>query len=88
MIELLVKVVRQNGAGLVLISHHEDTVERIADAVVRLTTPCFGGCVIVSVKDLVKTFEQRGTFPWSPVRYVHAVQGVDIQVAPVRLLRW
>ena len=35
-IELLVKVVRQNGAGLVLISHHEDTVERIADAVVRL----------------------------------------------------
>ena len=26
-IELLVKVVRQNGAGLVLISHHEDTVE-------------------------------------------------------------
>ena len=35
-IELLIKVVRQNGAGLVLISHHEDTVERIADAVVRL----------------------------------------------------
>ncbi len=35
-IELLVRVVRQNGAGLVLISHHEDTVERIADAVVRL----------------------------------------------------
>ena len=35
-IQLLVKVVRQNGAGLVLISHHEDTVERIADAVVRL----------------------------------------------------
>ena len=38
--------------------------------------------MIVTVKDLVKTFEQRGTFPWSPVRYVHAVQGVDIQVAP------
>jgi len=35
-IELLVSVVRQNGAGLVLISHHEDTVDRIADAVVRL----------------------------------------------------
>lgn len=35
-IELLVKVVRQNGAGLVLISHHEDTVKRIADTVVRL----------------------------------------------------
>ena len=38
--------------------------------------------MIVTVKDLVKTFEQRGTLPWSPVRYVHAVQGVDIQVAP------
>jgi len=35
-IELLIKVVRQNGAGLVLISHHEDTVEKIADHVVRL----------------------------------------------------
>ena len=35
-IELLIRVVRQNGAGLVLISHHEDTVERIADHVVRL----------------------------------------------------
>ena len=35
-LELLISVVRQNGAGLVLISHHEDTVERIADAVVRL----------------------------------------------------
>ena len=34
-IELLVKG-SSNGAGLVLISHHEDTVERIAD-VVRLT---------------------------------------------------
>ena len=38
--------------------------------------------MIVSVKELVKTFEQSGTFPWSPVRYVHAVRGVDIQVAP------
>ena len=37
--------------------------------------------MIVSVKHLVKTFEQRGMFPWSPVRYVNAVQGVDIQVA-------
>ena len=35
-IELLIRVVRQNGAGLLLISHHEDTVERIADEVVRL----------------------------------------------------
>jgi len=35
-IELLVRVVRQNGAGLLLISHHEDTVDRIADHIVRL----------------------------------------------------
>jgi len=35
-IELLVRVVRQNGAGLLLISHHEETVDRIADEVVRL----------------------------------------------------
>ena len=42
--------------------------------------------MIVAVKDLVKTFEQRGTFPWSPVRYVNAVQGVDIQVAPGEII--
>ena len=35
-IELLVRVVRQNGAGLLLISHHEETVDRIADHVIRL----------------------------------------------------
>jgi len=35
-IELLVRVVRQNGAGLLLISHHEETVNRIADDVIRL----------------------------------------------------
>lgn len=35
-IELLVRVVRQNGAGLLLISHHEETVQRIADDVIRL----------------------------------------------------
>lgn len=38
-IELLVEVVRKNGAGLVLISHHEDTVEKIADEVIRLQPP-------------------------------------------------
>ncbi len=38
--------------------------------------------MIVNVHALVKTFEQRGTFPWSPVKEVHAVKGVDIQVAP------
>ena len=35
-VELLVRVVRGRGAGLLLISHHEDTVERMADDVVRL----------------------------------------------------
>lgn len=35
-VELLVDVCKEHGAGLLLISHHEDTVERIADDVVRL----------------------------------------------------
>ncbi len=35
-VELLVTVCRDHGAGLLLISHHEDTVRRIADDVVRL----------------------------------------------------
>lgn len=36
-IELLVAVCRRNNAGLLLISHHEETVKRIADRVVRLS---------------------------------------------------
>ncbi len=36
-IELLVDVTRSHGAGLLLISHHQSTVDRIADDVVRLT---------------------------------------------------
>ncbi len=35
-IELLVSVSQNHGCGLLLISHHEDTVERLADTVVRL----------------------------------------------------
>jgi ABC-type glutathione transport system ATPase component len=35
-VELLVDVCRDHGAGLLLISHHEDTVARIADMVVTL----------------------------------------------------
>jgi ABC-type glutathione transport system ATPase component len=35
-VELLVHVCRERGAGLLIISHHEDTVERIADDVVRI----------------------------------------------------
>ena len=38
-IELLVTVCKDHGAGLLLISHHEDTVNRIADHIVRLTPP-------------------------------------------------
>ena len=33
--------------------------------------------MIVSVTELVKTFEQRGVFPWSESQYVKAVQGVN-----------
>lgn len=36
-VELLVTVARAHGCGLLLISHHEDTVSRFADHVVRLT---------------------------------------------------
>lgn len=42
--------------------------------------------MIVSVKDLVKTFEQRGMFPWSDVQYVNAVQGVNLHVAPGEII--
>jgi peptide/nickel transport system ATP-binding protein len=36
-VELLVDVCKVHGAGLLLISHHEDTVARMADDVVRLS---------------------------------------------------
>ena len=35
-IELLVRVCREHGAGLLLISHNHETVDRIADTVVEL----------------------------------------------------
>lgn len=35
-IELMVRVCKDRGCGMLLISHHEDTVERMADRVVRL----------------------------------------------------
>ncbi len=38
-IELLVDVTRSHGAGLLLISHHQATVDRIADDVVQLHPP-------------------------------------------------
>lgn len=38
-IELMVQVCREHQAGLLLISHHQSTVDRIADAVVRLPPP-------------------------------------------------
>jgi ABC-type glutathione transport system ATPase component len=36
-VELLVDVCKVHGAGLLLISHHEDTVARMADDIVRLS---------------------------------------------------
>ncbi|MDP2306191.1 MAG: ATP-binding cassette domain-containing protein [Pseudomonadota bacterium] len=41
-VELLVQVGKAHSCGILLISHHEDTVERIADNVIRLT-PVHGG---------------------------------------------
>jgi peptide/nickel transport system ATP-binding protein len=38
-VELLVAVGKAHGCGILLISHHEDTVKRIADRVVRLSPP-------------------------------------------------
>jgi peptide/nickel transport system ATP-binding protein len=35
-VELLVRVCKERGAGLLIISHHEDTVDRIADDVVHI----------------------------------------------------
>ncbi len=38
-VELLLTVGKAHGCGILLISHHEDTVERIAEHVVRLEAP-------------------------------------------------
>lgn len=38
-VELLLSVGKAHGCGILLISHHEDTVTRIADSVVRLAAP-------------------------------------------------
>ena len=40
------------------------------------------GGPVVAVRGLHKTFIQSGPWPWSPQREVHAVQGVDFEVAP------
>lgn len=42
-VELLVVVGKAHGCGILLISHHEDTVERIAERVVRLSPPAGTG---------------------------------------------
>lgn len=42
-VELLLSVGKAHGCGILLISHHEDTVSRIADAVVRLSPPAGSG---------------------------------------------
>lgn len=41
---------------------------------------------VVAVKGLVKTFRQSGPWPWSPTREVHAVRGVDFEVAEGEVL--
>ncbi len=41
---------------------------------------------VVQVKGVSKTFELRGTFPWSPSRQVHAVVDVSLEVAPGEVL--
>ncbi len=38
-VELLIVVGKAHGCGILLISHHEDTVDRIAETVVRLKAP-------------------------------------------------
>jgi peptide/nickel transport system ATP-binding protein len=42
-VELLVQTCKEHGAGLLLISHHSDTIDRIADDVVRLPAPAGAG---------------------------------------------
>ena len=42
-VELLLSVGKAHGCGILLISHHEDTVARIADSVVRLSPPAGSG---------------------------------------------
>ena len=37
---------------------------------------------IIEVKNLHKTFEASGPWPWSPRTAVHAVRGVDFVVNP------
>jgi ABC-type glutathione transport system ATPase component len=40
----------------------------------------------VDVRKLRKVFEQRGAWPWDPVREVHAIKGVDLQLFPGQVL--
>jgi peptide/nickel transport system ATP-binding protein len=42
-VELLVSVGKAHDCGILLISHHEDTVDRIADTVIRLAPAAGGG---------------------------------------------
>jgi peptide/nickel transport system ATP-binding protein len=41
---------------------------------------------VVQIRNVSKTFVQQGPWPWSPVREVHAVVDVDIEVAPGEVL--
>lgn len=41
-----------------------------------------GAAPVVEVRALTKTFHQAGPWPWSPVRHIPAVRGVDFAVRP------
>ncbi len=41
---------------------------------------------IVQVRGLRKVFVQRGAWPWEPVREVHAIKGVDLELFPGQVL--
>lgn len=49
-----------------------------------MTGPTAGaaGGPIVELRGVVKTFEQPGTFPWSPRRSIPAVRGVELRLQP------
>ncbi len=44
------------------------------------------GTPTVEVRQLRKSFLQRGAWPWSPVREVAAIKGVDLQVQPGQVM--
>ncbi len=66
-VELLVSVCKENGAGLLLISHHAETVRRIADGVVRLPGP--------------QTADTEASAPETPNRETADLETADLETA-------